>query len=132
MMTTDPKLYFMLHEETDYSPDYGQFVSGLDPVSAVERHYAEMDAWCSPVRDPDFHEEFCVWLYEIPERLAAPVQQEFEGVRGGEYTTAAKALLSRYPDIKGIQLNVILTAEGGATASAMPDMPHLLSGVGKG
>jgi hypothetical protein len=131
MMITDVKLYLMLHEETDYSPDYGQFVSGSDPVSAVERHYAEMDAWCSPVRDPDFYEEFCVCLHEIPKQLAEPVQQQFESLRGGEYTAATEALLTKYPDIKGVQLNVILTAEGGAAASLMPDEPHFVSGFGK-
>lgn len=131
-MTNDRKLYLMLHEETDYSPDYGQFVSGRDPTSAVEGHYAEMDAWCSPARDPDFHEEFSVWLHEIPEQLAEIVQERFENVRGGEYTAATTALLATYPDIVAIELNVIYTAEDGATASLMPQVPHLLGGVGKG
>lgn len=131
-MTTAQKTYLMLHEETDHSPDYGQVVSGRDPVSAVERHYAEMDAWCSPAQDPDFHEEFCVWLHEIPEQLAETVQDQFENLRGGEYTAATAALLTSYPEIKPIQLNIIYTAENGATVSAMPSVAHLFSGSGKG
>lgn len=130
-MITYAKLYLMLHEKTNYSPDYGQFVNGSDPVSAVEGHYAEMDAWCSPVRDPDFHEEFCVWLYEIPQQLAEPVQQQFESLRGGEYTAATEAFLAKHPEVKGTQLNVIITAEGGATASLMPDESQFLGSFGK-
>ena len=107
-------------------------MSGRNPISAVEGHYAEMDAWCSPARDPDFHEEFSVWLHEIPEQLAEIVQERFENVSGGEYTAATTALLATYPDIVAIELNVIYTAEDGATASLMPQVPHLLGGVGKG
>lgn len=130
-MNVNQKLYLVLHEETGNSPDYGQFVTGDDPVSAVEAHYAEMDAWCSPAEDPDFHEEFCVWLHEIPERLAETIQEQFAGLRGGEYTAATAALLAANPQIEAIQVNVIYTAEDGATASLMPDVPQLRGGVGK-
>ncbi len=130
-MIIDQKLYLMLHEATDHSPDYGQFVSGGDPVSAVERHYAEMDAWCSPAQDPDFHEEFCVWLHEIPEQLAETIQEQFEGLRGGEYSAATAALLTENPEIEAILVNVLYTAEGGATASLMPVVPQLLGSFGK-
>ncbi len=131
-MTDDPKLYLMLHKESDHHPDYGQFVSGHDPVSAVEGHYAEMDAWCSPQLDPEFHEEFCVWLHEIPERLAEMLQERFEDLGGGEYTAATAALLGEYPEIKAIELNVIYTAEDGAKASLMPQMSDLFGGGDKG
>ena len=132
MMLGDQKLYLMLHNEADHSPDYGEFVSGCDPVAAVEAHYAEMDAWCSPVRDPDFHEEFCVSLHEIPQELAEIVKEQFEGLRGGEYSGATTALLAKYPAIKVVELNIVLSADGCATASLMPDAPHLFGSFGKG
>lgn len=131
-MADDPKLYLMLHEEGDHGPDYGHFVSGRDPVSAVEGHYAEMDAWCSPQLEPEFHEEFCVWLHEIPDRLAELVQQRFENLGGGEYSAATAALIEEYPEIKAVELNVIYTAEDGAKASLMPEVSGLFSGGGKG
>jgi hypothetical protein len=131
-MTNDRKLYLMLHEDSDHSPDYGQFVSGHDPISAVEGHYAEMDAWCSPAHDPDYRDEYCVWLHEIPEQLAEIVQERFENVRGGEYTAATAALLAAYPEINVIELNVVYTAEDGAKASFMPQVSDLFGGIDKG
>ncbi len=131
-MTDTLKLYLMLHEDSDHCPDYGQLVSGRDPVSAVDDHYAEMDAWCPPRLDPEFHEEFCVWLHEVPERLAGMVQERFEKLGGGEYAAATAALLEEYPEIEAIELNVIYTAADGAKASLMPQMSDLFGSGGKG
>ena len=128
-MPTYQKLYLMLHEETDHSPDYGQFVKGDDPVSAVEGHYAEMDAWCSPVLDPNLYDEFCIWMHEIPEHLSESIQLQFEGLGGGDYSAATAAMLAANPDIKPILVNVIYTAADGATASLMPDVSQLGGGL---
>ncbi|PTE06644.1 hypothetical protein C9427_30415 [Mesorhizobium helmanticense] len=48
MMLTSTKMFLMMTQEGDY----GALVRGADAASAIERHYAEMDAWCPPL-DPE-------------------------------------------------------------------------------
>ncbi len=127
-MTDDCKLYLMLDEEHYY----GQFASGRDPAHAVEAHHSEMDAWCSPARDPDFYEEFCVWMYEIPNQLEESVEAEFDELAGGQYAEAIARLTKAHPEIKPVRVNVVYTTEEGAQASLLPELPDLLGGVGKG
>ncbi len=120
-MPRNDKLYLMLHEERDQ----GQLASGSDPITAVEAHYAEMDAWCSPSPDVDIHEEFALSLYEIPPALEESAQARFEELEVDDFPKEAVAFLAENPGIKAIELNVLYTSTEGAKASIMPRLPDL-------
>lgn len=120
-MSQTSKLYLMLHEERDY----GQLIGGPDPISTVEGHYAEMDAYCAPPPDADIHEEFTVTLYEIPPALEELVQDRFEELDAEEFPREVAAFLAENPEMQAIVLNVLYTAAEGAKVTMMPSLPDL-------
>lgn len=120
MMLTSTKMFLMMTQEGDY----GALVRGADAASAIERHYAEMDAWCPP-QDPELNEEFAVTLYEIPRHAEGDVAALGDKLSAGDYTDAAAHLVARYPDITSIIVNVIYTYEEGAKASELKPVPDL-------
>ncbi|MER9657016.1 hypothetical protein NKJ26_26590 [Mesorhizobium sp. M0152] len=119
-MLTSTKMFLMMSQEVDY----GALVRGADAASAIERHYAEMDAWCPP-QDPELNEEFAVTLYEIPRHAEGEVAALVDKLSAGDYTAAAAHLVARYPDITSTIVNVIYTYAEGAKATELKPMPDL-------
>lgn len=124
-MTKQRKLYLM----HDTEQDYGMFAWGEDPANAVEAHHSLMNAWCAPVHDEDYYEEYCTTLYEMPRAIEDGVEAHFKHVVGGQFADAIAALALQYPEIIPMQVNVICTADGRTKASLMPLTPSLLGGA---
>jgi hypothetical protein len=119
-MTPRTKMFLIIFEEDDY----GCVIHGADPASAVEGHYAEMDAYCAP-QDPELNEEFNISAYEIPEHAEEAVEAAVENLSAGDFLAAMNDLKARFPDITSTTINVVYTYADGATASELKPMPDL-------
>ncbi|MER9632692.1 hypothetical protein [Mesorhizobium sp. M0228] len=119
-MPMHTKMFLMISQEDDY----GDLIHGTDPASAVEGHYAEMDAWCSP-KDPELNEEFVLTVYEIPEHAQDEVTAAVEDLPAGDYTSTVTRLVARFPDILSTTINVVYTNAEGARASELRPLPDL-------
>lgn len=122
-MGASDKFFLMVDDQHNYA----QLVSGPDPCSAVEDHYAMLDAWCSPSPDAEISEEFLLFLYEVPADLAEEVSEQFEDLDGDDLAEQVIVFKSENPNVAPVEINVTYTAAEGAKASELPALPDLFS-----
>lgn len=69
-----------------------------DPRDAVERHFAEMDAYCQPSDDFD-SEETLVTVFSIPPVLEQGHTEEFDDMESEALADAIQRLAEKHPEI---------------------------------
>jgi hypothetical protein len=92
-MNDNLTLHVLLLEE-----DYAVTSWGSGPCGAVQRHFDEMDMFCSPSSDYDT-EEACVTVFSIPRALEDDLAGEFEDMESDALADAILRLAEKHPEI---------------------------------
>jgi hypothetical protein len=112
-MKTSSEIYntfVLLFQEGDIF--YASITFGRTPAEAIEEYYAEMDAYCSPNLEEDYHEEFDVRVYYLPTIFSEDFIDELKNLESEELAYRIKALAKDNGNITCSVVHVTATAEG--------------------
>jgi hypothetical protein len=102
--------FVLVFQEGDFCQ--ASITDGRTPAEAIEEYYLQLNAYCSPNFDEDYHEEFDVDVYYLPSIFSDDFVDGLRDLDGEELAYEIKNLARGNTSITYSVVHVTSTAEG--------------------